>query len=644
MIRYSRFHLTVIFLITIISSVNGQTPPAKSATPAKSPAAVKSKASAASDEAKRLEEQRRATAIALLVSVADEARSYRNQTLRARIQARAADILWESDAEKARTLFRRAWEAADIADTDNQRRFDEERRAREQKGEPRSASAPPSLRTEVLRMAAKRDRALGEELLGKLDEARKQEAANASTQQTGTDNDDDDPLALPSALRIRIRLARQLLETDVQRAIEFADPALIRVSIDGLTFLSYLREKNAAAADERYAAMLMRASGDAAADANTVSVLSAYAFTPFVYARFTSDGSANTSQFDQARPAPDLAPELRAIFFRVAEQIFLRPLLPPDQDRTTSGRIGKYLVMTRLLPLFEQYASEQTTRLMKAQLTALSIEVPEEYKRDRDRAMGRSIDSEESGGDSLQSILDRIERARTQEERDNLYTEAALRAVEQGDPRAFDFADKIEETELRKNVRAYVDFSAARYALEKKLMKEALPLARKGALTSMQRVWALTQIARSLVKSDRETATEVLDEALTEAKRIGGSSVDRPRAFVAVATTLFELDRQRAWDLMTEVARAANNTAAEDFTGEDTRIVASLRSKTQNSMSTMTASDFDLPDIFRLLAKDNLERAILLGKDFNGESPRATALISIVRATLEKKQETKGSK
>ncbi|MBC7912248.1 MAG: hypothetical protein H7Y30_17205, partial [Pyrinomonadaceae bacterium] len=484
---------------------------------------------------------------------------------------------------------------------------------------------------------------LGEELLAKLDEARKQEAANTSMQQDKPAAETSDPFELPPALRLRLRLARQLLDSDVPRAIEFADPALGRVSVEGLVFLSYLRAKNAVAADERYAGMLTRAGADMASDANTISLLSSYLFTPFLFVRHTPDGSTNSSQYDQNQPPPDVAPELRALFFRVAEQVFLRPLAPPEQDRTTSGRTGKYLIMSRLMPHFEQYATEQATTLVRAQLTALAREVPEDYRRRGDRSGTRENGSDDPDDDNIESILAQVERAQNQEARDDLYVQAALMAAEKDDARAFDLADKIDNTDLRKSVRAFVDLVATRHAVEKKRTEEALKLARKGALTNMQRVWALTELAELLSKSDRETALELLDEAAAEARRIGGSSADRPRALVAVATRLFELDRQRGWDLMTEVVRASNN-AAEDFSGEDARIVASLQTKTQNSMMTYTADEFDLPRIFRLLAADNLERAILLAKDFNGESPRATALIAIVRAELEKKPEAKGKK
>jgi hypothetical protein len=57
-------------------------------------------------------EQQREVALSLVISLADEARSFKDQTRRARIQARAADVLWASDPERARELFKRAWDSA----------------------------------------------------------------------------------------------------------------------------------------------------------------------------------------------------------------------------------------------------------------------------------------------------------------------------------------------------------------------------------------------------------------------------------------------------------------------------------------------------------------------------------------------------
>src|SRR5262245_3175614 len=64
--------------------------------------------------------QQRTVAISLVSTLADEAGSFKDQTRRARVQARAADVLWDSDPERARELFRRAWEAAEIVDAEKQ--------------------------------------------------------------------------------------------------------------------------------------------------------------------------------------------------------------------------------------------------------------------------------------------------------------------------------------------------------------------------------------------------------------------------------------------------------------------------------------------------------------------------------------------
>jgi hypothetical protein len=74
---------------------------------------------AAAEDAEAEAAQQRTVAISLVSTLADEARSFKDQTRRARVQARAADVLWDTDRERARELFRRAWEAAEIVDAES---------------------------------------------------------------------------------------------------------------------------------------------------------------------------------------------------------------------------------------------------------------------------------------------------------------------------------------------------------------------------------------------------------------------------------------------------------------------------------------------------------------------------------------------
>ncbi|MGB8508250.1 MAG: hypothetical protein WCD76_07590, partial [Pyrinomonadaceae bacterium] len=296
---------------------------------------------AASGEVDPLVEARRMLALTMLNALADDARNFHDQSLRARAQGRAADALWDLDKERARALFRRAWEAAESADAENERLTDDERRAQREARGGASVRNLPSMRREVLQLAAKRDRALGEEFLARLDEAKKHDASSATaspsteTASAGARFNPDEP---PNALTQRLSLARQLLEDgDTERAIGFADSALDPVNTYGMNFLDVLREKNRQAADERYASLLQRAVINPISDANSVSLLASYIFTPYLYLTVRADGNSHTRQWSQkVVPPTDIPAPLRAAFFQTAATILLRPFPPPEQDRTSA--------------------------------------------------------------------------------------------------------------------------------------------------------------------------------------------------------------------------------------------------------------------------------------------------------------------
>jgi hypothetical protein len=240
----NRSHLAIIVgmgLISVARPASAQLPAAKPKAPLDN--AASGDKSVAKAEANRIRDERRAQARSLLISLASDASSFRDQTLRARSLARIADTLWDVDAERGRTLFRKSWEAAEIGDRESQE--------------------PLNLRQQVLTLVVKRDRPLAEEFLEKL----KTDQKDAEAENSGVDL-----WALSDALQQRLRLAESLLRTgDIERALQFADPVLGSVTISTVEFLTLLREKDPAAADQRYAAMLANTGGNTSADANTIS-------------------------------------------------------------------------------------------------------------------------------------------------------------------------------------------------------------------------------------------------------------------------------------------------------------------------------------------------------------------------------------
>jgi hypothetical protein len=633
--------LLALALCSVVSPVRvgAQEPQAAKPKPAK--ASAKKPAAEAADP---LAEMKRTTAISLVSTLADDARTFRDPALRARVQARAADALWDTEREKSLTLFRRAWDEAEAADADADRRVAEERKRQERDRGYFSIQTPPSLRTEVLRLAARRDRALGEEFLTKLDEARKNELDSAATSnERPTEQQRPDPMETASAIAKRLRLAIQLLEEgNVERATQFADSALGAVTPPGLEFLTRLRAKNPQAADERYAALVGRAAANPASDANTASLLSSYLFSPTLYMTFSADAGSNANSWGNGpgRPMPptDISPQIRAAYFRAAASILLRPTPTPDQDHTSAGRAGWYMVITRLLPLFDQYAPDRSAAL-RAKQAALSPDAPDGLRQPgANNALSRGLVPEDPNRDRVGETLRRLDGAKTADDRDAVYVDAVFDAMRQKDPRVEEFLGKIENIDTRQKLRAYIDMEAAREAVNEKQTAEVLRIARGNTLTSIQRAWALTEAARLLSKEEPGRAVEILDEALTEAKeRIDPASKERVSALVAIATQLYELDRPRTWEVMLEVVKAAN--AAKEYTGEDGRINTRFQTKNMTMASSSSAQSFDLTDIFTKLAREELQRAADLARTFEGEAPRSFATLAVARSVLDNKAE-----
>ena len=634
--RQSFFCVAALCLLISLACVAfAQTGPGAKATEPKNVVPVKStttKSEPKEDaEAARIMRERRANAQSLLMSLASDASRYNDQKLRARTLARVADALWDTDPERGRVLFRRAWDAAEAADKESQQQLQEEIQQQKAKtGGNVAVSGPPDLRGEVLRLAARRDRALGEEFLGKLKSEKQQETTEAA------DKLKSNPLNASETQSQRLSLARQLLDTDVERALQFADPALGNITIDALDFLSYLRDRDAAAADRRYAVLLGMAAGNLLSDANTVSLLSSYLFTPHLFVTFSRNGGTNTQSTSRNNVAPEAPPELRQAFFRAAVEILLRPMAPPGQDQNAPAIDAKYLMLKRLLPLFEQYAPKEATDAVRAEMEALASGLPENLRQRDDDSMRLGIRPPQSTEDREKALLDRIDRAKTSAERDQLYIQMARLYADSGDARARDYVAKIEDTDLRNQVRAYIDGTMMLRAVDKKEIDRILELARSGELTHAQKTWALTQAAKLVGKTDQEKGLMLLDDATTEARRIDASDADRPRALIAVASAYLIIDRPKAWDALFDAAKGANS--AEAFTGEDGVIRISLVTKGSSSIRSSSTRDFDIAPIFGELAHDDYNRAVELARLFEREAPRASATIAIARAVLEEKK------
>lgn len=623
--EHSKLAAAVLLVLAVVSVVFGQAKETKA--PAATKPVVKSVPPPADSAAAEKLKERRDRARSLLIALSSDARTFSDQTLRARSLARIADALWRVDPEQGRLMFRKAWEAAEVADQESDRKLqDEIRQQQAQTGSKGYAiSLPPNVRREVLRLAARHDKALGEEFLEKFKSLRA-ESAN--------------PNPFSNALSQRLSVAMELMRIgEVERALEFAEPALAIVDRETVNFLTYLRERNAVAADTRYKAMLANAATNPQSDANTVSLLSSYIFTPHLYVTFSGSGTSTSQMNSEIKPA-DVTPDLRNAFFQAAASILLRPLPQPGQpDPSTSGLDGKFLVIKRLLPLFEQYASAEMVESLRAHLNALNSLVTENTRRRDDEWINKGVKPDKPEVDREQALLDRIDRARNSSERDSLYIQLAGMAASKADMKAREYASKVEDTEIRKQVVAFFDASLAMNSVQKKLTDQALDLVSKGELTHLMKAWVLTECAKIIAKTDHTRATDLVEEAAIEARRIDVSDPNLPKALIAVAYAFNVIDAKRVWDATFDAVKAANS--AEGFSGEDGEFVLKFQTKGSSSVQNSDVPEFDLEGIFRDLADQDYDRAVELARGFQGEGPRAVATIAIARAVLEPKKAAK---
>lgn len=582
------------------------------------------------------ESQRRIFATSMVISLATEARSYKDLELRTRVLARAADTLWEADNTTARSLFLRAWDAAEAADADGPK-IDTKRLPKDVPAAfviGLKKMSGHDLRVDVLSLASIRDKALGEQFLAKLKIENAREASDGKNTIRSKD-----VFSGPEASLKRLLVANKLLAAgDVVAAKEFAGPALTDVNAQSIGFLSKLRAKDAATADKIFAELLARVEADPMADANTISGLSSYAFTPGFYIVFWADGGNPWMQPDGPTVAPNLDSALRSRFFRVAANVLLRPVPPPDQDTSSCGPRGRLKVITRLLPLFEQYMPE-TAPALRTQLMAKE---------------GRNIDPSldlftegikpENYSAEIGDIDEQLGRSQSSEDRDEIYAATAARIAPTGNKRAREFADAIEESQLRGRIRNYVDFELVKFAIRKKNAAEVVQAAIAGELTHIERSWAYSQAARLLFETERERAVELLQKATDEAERIDTEDGDSSFAFINIANQFLQIDHTRAWEVMNKTVRSANN--ADEFTGDDIRMPSGSMIATRNGTRfvRLPEADFNFSRVLRELAHDDLFRSLELAKSFKYEAARAYATLAIARAVLDKRAGTATAK
>lgn len=565
-------------------------------------------------------------AIQLVSSLADDARNFKDDALKIQVQARVADMLWDVDRVRARVLFERAWEAAETIDMEGRRQADAERkRFLSGRGGTGFIPNPPNLRGEVLRLAAMHDKTLTEAFLNKMEVPNKGEDDERNSKPWN-------PTEPPEAIARRLQLARQLLDSgELDKALSVAVPGLAQVTSPGIIFLVLLRQKAAPRADQLFRSLLERTANNPAADATSISLLSSYVFTPSTLVTVTRSGLLMNPWNDSISP-PELTPDLKALFFTIAGQVLLRPLRRQDLEATSAGLNGTYFTIKRLLPLFEQNSPDQAAAL-QARLNALSEGagdlISEQQRSFVNAGFNRAVEE-------TTDLAERIDHAPNSNERNRLNALAARTAADKNDPKALEFVDRIEDSELKTRVQAYVELILLSKALEKKNWETALRLARNAQLTYFQRAWAYSELAGLRGKSAPEEAVQLITDATVQAEHIEPATAESAQARLAIASRTGAMDQNRKWQAAFEAVKAVNKVTST-YTGEESELFVRLQIRGDIASIGIPAPTISLAALFKGLADEDVYRAAELAKDIVNERPRAVAILATARRVLQPK-------
>ena len=543
--------------------------------------------------------------IARLSALAADAQTFESP-LRSHIQTQVANLVWNFDRTFARDLFLKAWEAAESADREaGQKRQDDDAR---------------EARREVISAVWQRDHVLGEQLLAKLIRDKEDnESANGSS---------TEPVRKVSRDELeRLNVATQLLENgDPAEAAKFAGDVLNRAVIPSLRFLSKLREKNPTAADEFYISLLARIASDPAADANTVSLLSSYIFTPYLYVTIASNGFPRIVQNSGETASADVSPRIRLMFLDAAAQILLRPTPNPSAQRNT------YMVAIRLLPVFEQYNPSLATQL-KSMIGELSSAIPSGLKNPEMVSKLRSGMNNPDSNENVRDILQRAKQLTNASMRNQLYIRAAILAAGQGDRSAIRVLQEIDSDDLRDRVRSYVYMLLAKHALTKKDLETALEFARSESLSPIERVWIYTEAVDLIkTKKSRGNVTDLLVQAVVLARKMDSADPNRARALTGVALQFMRYKRELAEQYLIEAVAAANKTDTLD--SDDGVLEIRLETPVGDWSTSFNAPNFRLKTLFRDLAKENFFQAINMSENLKSKEVRSAAIIAIAETVL----------
>ncbi|HEX8774095.1 MAG TPA: hypothetical protein VF735_10835 [Pyrinomonadaceae bacterium] len=586
---------------------------------------------ALSEQEQAEEQARKDKAIALLEQVISESQALKLPENRTRIQIYSADLLWERNEARARTLFANA--AAGISDM-MRVTSTEDRQYYEQ------MQAPLQLRRELLLRVARHDAALAFQLL----QATRPPSASAP-------NDARSGRRLSTEEGLEQMLLMQIAASDPKAALKYADEMLDKgqYPMNLATILARLQRQDKEAAakfSDKLVGRLQTENFVASRDAITMAFILLQAGPRPSAAPATADGAKSITQRSyQVLSESAYRDLLEAV---IASALKATPSTAAAARGQRGGRQQQQLAQTatgsaqneqvnaRMLLVRLQVLLPQIDQYLPARSQALRQKLAEVGMSSNGNQ--RATDMSQMGSLVQQNTSESLTAAAATAPpgmQSRLYQQAALRAVDEGNPeRALEIANEHLDAGTRNAVLQSVSFkqlAAKAQAGKVEEVRQAL----LGLPSEQDRLTLLLQLATATQKENPKQAVQFLNEARNMVSR-RATNYQQLDDQLRVAHSYAALEPARSFEILEPGINQLNELlpAAAMLSGFDVNIFKDGELPMQGGGSMLANMIARYGQELSFLAKSDFERSVLTADKFQLPESRILARLSIVQGVL----------
>jgi hypothetical protein len=599
-------------------------------------------------------------AVAALKEAAGLARAFDDVYERVRTQAEAADALWPLDEQSARSILRRAWEAANAPGAeDHVQGFGTSEDPRED-----ALNTLTTARGYVVKTALKHDPRMADTLMREFERGIAERSADASARaekrptppavQTADTTANHRERPLSPAGRQRLFIARQLVEEgDFKHAAEAVAPLVVAegLSLPLLKLILDLRAHDEREADSLYLRLLERTLGDAGADANDVLLLSTPIVSPELCVSVAADGSANFTALhyeneEAKRAASSLPAQARLAFYSAAATLLLRPRGGKGSGSDEASAL--YFAVGRLLPFFEREAA-QFAPALNARLVSLAAELEAGRRESLKTKMDVSDLAPKNPVDPLARSLEEVARASDAAARDFARLSVVAYAARLGLwERARSVTEQIEDAEARRVARLVVAIRQVANTSrgfddeEANAFERAASFVRAADVPTEVRALGLAQAAELAAHTKHRVRADALLAEAASAAAGADRGAQRAAALAFVTLSAARAGGSRLWELLPAFIRAADE--AEGLTYGGMLLEFNVNAVDRSLWVSAPDAPVSLGEVFAAAARLDTARTLAEARTFKDEEMRADALLASAHAALEKNASAGGAR